>query len=253
MHNPLSMTGRTVLIAGASAGLGRATAVALSRLGARVALVARREEVLREVQGSLAGGGHGVYPYDLMDTAGIPALLDTIARDMGPLWGLVHCAAIQLTKSIRFLKTNEFASVMTLGVESALALVEALQRDGVRHAEGGSVVLLSSVSGSTGQPGFAVYCASKGAVESITRSLARELASRRIRVNSVAPAQVLTESLDALKQSLTDKQFDEFRARHPLGFGEPEDVAHAVAFLLSDSSRWITGTNLVIDGGYLAQ
>ncbi len=252
MLNPLDMTGKTILIAGASAGLGRASAKLLSQLGARLVLVARRAEVLQKLADSLVGGSV-VVPFDLMNTEAIPSMIRDVTEKNGTLDGLVHSAAIQRTRSIRSLKGKEFESVMTLGVEAGLALVRGFQQQGVGRDKGGSIVFLSSVSGSVGQPGLAAYCASKGAVESLTRSLACELAVTGVRVNSVAPAQILTGSLKELQKSLTDEQFEAFRSRHPLDFGRPEDVANAIAFLLSDASRWITGTNLVIDGGYLAQ
>lgn len=253
MQNLLCMANKTVLVTGASEGLGRATAVLLSHLGARVVLVARRESVLQEVAVSCPHEAF-VFPFDLTKIEDIHGWMRDVAVEVGPLDGVVHCAALLMTKGIRFVTEEEFASVMTLGVTSALALVEGLQQEGVCRHSGGSVVLLSSIAGSAGRPGLSTYCASKGAVESITRSLASLLAPLGVRVNSVAPGQVAeTRFLDELKHTVTNEQFEAFRSRHPLGFGKPEYVAQAVAFLLSDASRWITGTNLVIDGGYLSQ
>lgn len=140
---------------------------------------------------------------------------------------------------------------MRVNVVAASALAKGFRQRGV-FVEGGSIVLLSSVMGLVGQPGQSLYSATKGALVAMTRSLALELAREQIRVNCVAPAVVMTGMSEQLKQNVSPEQFAQITAMHPLGLGRGEDVASAVAFLLADTARWITGTTLVVDGGYTA-
>jgi NAD(P)-dependent dehydrogenase (short-subunit alcohol dehydrogenase family) len=252
MLNPLDLTGRRFLITGASAGIGRATAILLSQLGARLVLVARSVDRLEQVLANLSGGDHRLIPFDLSQTSEIAAWFKQIVADIGPLNGIVHCAGTQLTRPLRFSTGKDMQSVMSLNVEVALLLAKAYRQKGA-YVSGGSIVFLSSVMGLVGQPSRAVYAASKGAIIGLTKSLAIELAQDGLRVNCVAPGLVQTGMADELQKMLTTEQFNAVQSMHPLGLGQPTDVANAIAFLLADTARWITGTTLVVDGGYTAQ
>jgi NAD(P)-dependent dehydrogenase (short-subunit alcohol dehydrogenase family) len=225
----------------------------LSQFGAQVICVARSAEGLQETAKALAGSGHRIESHDLDDTAGIPAWLEKLASEAGRLQGLVHAAGTQVTLPLRMLEPEHWRSLWRVNAEAALALVKGFRNPRVYAGAKGSVVLISSVMGQVGAPGRAAYSLSKGAVDGMTRSLALELANQGIRVNSVAPAFVRTRMYDETCRLMGEQQRSEMEAAHPLGVGEPQDVARAVAFLLGDCARWITGTVLVVDGGYTAR
>lgn len=252
LPHAMNLTGRRVLVTGASSGIGRATAVLLSQLGAKLVLVARNEEQLQQTASLLNGGEHLIKPYDLAKSGGIPEWMKELSGDIGALNGLVHSAGIQLMRPIRFQSQEEVEETFRINVTAGVQLIKGFRQKGV-CSRPSSIVLLSSVMGLVGQSGLSTYAASKAAVLSLARSLAVELASEGIRVNAVAPGQVRTEMAKKIQQTLSAEQFAKIEAMHPLGLGEPEDVANAVAFLLADTARWITGSTLVVDGGYTAQ
>lgn len=253
MINPLDMTGRRVLVTGASSGLGRAIAMLLSQLGAELVLVARNPERLEQTRASLTGAGHTVAPRDLADDPdGIPKWIKSLAAETGPLHGLVHSAGVVALLPLRVLSTARLQGIMAVNFTAGLMLIKGLRQRGVVAAPA-SAVLLGSITGLIGQPGLAAYSASKGALFAMTRSLALELAPEGIRVNALAPGIVRTEMAQQSQDELPAESFANLESGHPLGLGEPEDVAHAAAFLLSDASKWITGTSLVVDGGYTCQ
>jgi NAD(P)-dependent dehydrogenase (short-subunit alcohol dehydrogenase family) len=251
MINPLDLTGQTILVTGASSGIGRETARLISQLGARVVLVGRNEERLAETLRSLDGDGNTAEPFDLSLTDEIPRWLKSISASAGPLHGLVHSAGIQRLRPLRVLTSAVLQEVMRTNLDAAVSLTKGFRQKGVCAANG-SVVLLSSVMSLVGQAGVTAYAASKGAINAVTRALAVELAPEHIRVNCVAPGYVETEMAAALWSSLTQDQRSAIESMHLLGVGKPRDVAYAVAFLLAETARWITGTVLVVDGGYTA-
>lgn len=249
--NPMNLTGRTILVTGASSGLGKGIATGIAQLGARVILAGRDAERLAAARAGLAGEGHAVAPFDLAAVDQIPAWLRDLAQQYGPLHGLVHSAGVLATKPLRMQTPADWDSALRINVVAAGALAKGFRQKGV-VAPPASIVLLSSVMGITGQPGQVIYSATKGALVAMTRSLALELARESIRVNCLAPAVVLAGMSEQLKQNVSAEQFEQITAMHPLGLGRAEDVAHAAAFLLADTARWITGTTLVVDGGYSA-
>lgn len=252
MYNPMDMRERIILVTGASSGIGRETSIILSRLGARLILVARDIKKLNESQKLLTGDGHIVEPYDLNELDAIPSWLKKITDKIGPLDGLVHSAGTHLIKPIKFLKHEDMQNIFAINVGSAISLVKAFRQKNVCRSSS-SIVLISSVVGLLGQSGVSAYSASKGAVIALTKSLALELANEGIRVNCIAPGVVQTKMSERLFSVMTEHQINQIKNMHPLGLGTPEDVANAIAFLLTDMSRWITGSVLVVDGGYTSQ
>jgi NAD(P)-dependent dehydrogenase (short-subunit alcohol dehydrogenase family) len=251
MLNPMDLSNRTILVTGASSGIGRETAILLSELGARVILVARDVQRLEQAMAALSGSGHRMESFDLTAFDEIPHWLKNLTADMGGFDGLVHSAGIQSTQAVRFLDKATVNEVMSINLFSSIALAKGFRQKGV-HNPNSSIVFVASVMGLVGQAARIAYSASKGALISMSKSLALELAREHIRVNCVAPGVVWTEMTESLQNSVTPEQFSNIEAMHPLGIGQPLDVAHAIAFLLADTGRWITGSTLVVDGGYTA-
>jgi 3-oxoacyl-[acyl-carrier protein] reductase len=241
-----------VLVTGASSGIGRATALDLAARGHRVAAAGRDVARLEAVLAQLPGQGHGSYAADLADADACSSLVDRVVTAQGPLAGLAHCAGVQAVQPVRASSADLVDQVLTVNVRSALQLTRAFRRRSCR-VDGASVVFVSSVLGLVGQPGAAAYSASKGALVSLTKSTALELAREGIRVNCVCPGTVVTPMLDELRRSIGPDGLQRVVDAHPLGLGRADDVAAAIRFLLSDDARWITGSALVVDGGYTAR
>jgi NAD(P)-dependent dehydrogenase (short-subunit alcohol dehydrogenase family) len=250
MMNPMELTGKTVIVTGASSGIGRETSLYLSRLGAKVVLVGRNVGRLEEAAAA-AEFETVISAQDLTATSEISAWMKGIVREHGPISSVVHSAGAHTTSPVRMMSESKLEEIMRINFYAGVALAKAFCRKGV-YAEQSSLIFVSSVMGLVGCAGVSAYVASKSALIGLTRSLALEFAPLKIRVNSVAPGQVATEMTRRMEESLTSDQFEAIRKMHPLGIGRPEDVASAIAFLASNSSRWITGTTLVVDGGYTA-
>lgn len=254
-YNPMDLTGRRILVTGASAGIGRATAVMLSRLGARLVLNGRDEERLAEtadrLDGDDEGGGHAIAPFDLSDLEAVPGWIKGLCADDAPFDGIAHCAGIQTLRPIRIFSAAFFDEVMRANLGSALALARGLRQKGC-HAERAAMALISSTAATAASPGNVVYAASKGGIIAATKGLAVELLSDGIRVNCVVPSIVETELIERGKQKLTADQYEHLRTLQPLGFGHPDDIAHMIAYLLADTSRWMTGSIVTVDGGRTA-
>lgn len=251
MYNPMSLTGRRILVTGASSGIGGGCAQVLSRLGARLVLVGRNEGRLQAVLAALEGEGHLAVPFDLSDIENIPMWLKELAHTGGPLDGLVHSAGVELTRPLQIMKFSEYRELMTINLDAAVALAKGFRQRGVATRPA-SLVLIASVGGMVGQAGHAAYAASKGGLIALARSLALELVRDGLRVNTISPGLVETEMAAKMFSELPAAQIEKIQGMHPLGIGQIEDVAHAVAYLLADTGRWVTGSNLVVDGGYTA-
>ncbi|MDR6866321.1 NAD(P)-dependent dehydrogenase (short-subunit alcohol dehydrogenase family) [Microbacterium resistens] len=248
----LGLDGRSLVVTGASSGIGRASAVLASRQGARVTLIARREEALQETRAAMAGDGHRIVPCDLSDHVAVTAALRETAVEQGALDGLIHAAGIHATTPLRTITAEQVSTVLETNVTDTLMLVKAFRHRQVR-GEDPAVVLMSSVAGMVGEAGVSAYAASKAAVAAIGRSLALELSRERIRVNSIAAGIVETALTRGIRERVGEAGWERIEAMHPLGTGLPEDVARAALYLVSSASAWVTGTTLVVDGGYTAQ
>jgi NAD(P)-dependent dehydrogenase (short-subunit alcohol dehydrogenase family) len=246
-----SFTGKRILVTGASSGIGRAAAKYLADRGADLVLVARDRLRLEQLHQELPSGLHSVAAYDVRQFQTLAGWMKEIATH-GPLHGVVHSAGVSILRPLAALDSDSVATVFETNTFAALALAKGFRQKQVVATEGGAIVYVSSVAGLTGQAGISAYCGSKAALHAIAKSLSLELARQRIRVNCVAPGIVRTEMLGNLKKSLTAEQFKAIEDMHPLGIGEPDDVAAVIAFLLSDAARWITGTTVTVDGGYTA-
>ena len=237
---------------GASSGIGRATAILAGNFGARVALFGRNEEALRATLARMGGTGHSIFTHDTDDLDGISARVREAAAELGGLDSLVHCAGVHSAVPLKTIGSEEVMRLLHTNIASAVMFAKAFRAKQIPK-RGPSIVLLSSAVGIVGQSGVSVYSATKGAIITLTKSLALELAREGIRVNCVAPGVVVTEMTSRLRARVGEEAFALIEAQHPLGLGEPDDVAKGVMYLVSDAARWVTGTSLVIDGGYTAQ
>ena len=244
MYNPYSLLGKTILVTGASSGIGQATAIECSKLGAKVIITARNEERLQVTYNQLEGEGHKQIIADLTSQDGIERLLssfDTIS-------GLVLCAGKGLTMPVQFCTRDKFDDIFDINFFAPVEILRLCVKKR-KLDKGSSVVFVSSIGGvETYLVGNSVYGASKAALTSTMKYYAREVASKKIRVNGVNPGMVDTKFI--YRGQLTDDQFIYDMERYPLKrYGKPIDVAMGVIYLLSDASSWVTGISLVIDGG----
>ncbi len=251
VFNPMSLEGRTILVTGASSGIGKATAIYLSKLGARVVASGRNSDRLDETLAALAGEGHIGRLFDLADLDAIVPWLKALCAEIGPLNGIALCAGIQATKPIQAINPVFVMDVLTQNLGAALMLAQGFRLKAC-HGAPASLVYCSSSAALRTAPGNVVYAASKGGIVSAVKGLGVELVRDGVRVNAVAPAMVDTPMSDQFRTILSEDNFKRVVDMHPLGLGRPDDVAAAIAFLLADTSRWITGSILSVDGGFLA-
>lgn len=237
--NPFSLASKTILVTGASSGLGRQIAISCSRLGASLILSGRDASRLSGTLSELEGGGHRQMTSDLT----VPDQVHALADFAGPIDGLVHSAGIQRHVPVKLLSHQVLCQVIDANFVGPVMFTQRLlYKNAIRP--GGSIVFLSSSAAHIGTPGLAPYSSMKAALHGFSRCLAMEQAKRKIRVNCISPSAVETPMWDPA-------QLEAQRARHPLGLGTPDDVANAAIYLLADASRWVTGSELVMDGGVI--
>lgn len=251
MDNPMSLSGKHILVTGASAGIGRATCIVASRLGAKVTLVARNSQRLNETLCSMEGSGHKCYKVDLNNIEVIEEHVNQIIADQGKVDGMVHCAAIGTVYPIKMTKPHLAQQMLNIHFMAFLELVRLLGKKKASN-ENASFVGISSVAAYRGQRGQGAYAAAKGAINSILGPMAKEYSDRRIRVNAVAFGSVNTEMMAGFWESGGSEEQMLLKHDQYMGIISPEDAANSICFLLSDASRFITGTVLHVDGGFLS-
>jgi len=223
-------------------------------MGARVVILGRNKDRLSETRQLMDDPErHTIQAVDLLEYGDVSLIVREIVIQEGRIDGLINCAGISTTLPVNAVTTEKMEYFLRTNVIGGINLTKQVVSSACISASGGSVVFISSVMGVVGESGKMLYSMSKGALISAVKSLSVELAQKKIRVNSVSPGVVDTPMSKSAVYSKDEESLNRVRAYHPLGLGRPEDVANACVFLLSDAARWITGTNLVVDGGYLAK
>ena len=244
MYNPFSLQNKTILVTGASSGIGKAIAIECSKMGAQVIITGRNEQRLQETYELLEGNHPACIVADLSKKEDI----GTLVNQIDCLDGLVNCAGISGHSLFSFLKEEEVKNMFDINFFSQMNVCKQLLRK-KKINKGASIVFLTSTSGIlSSYIGGSIYSATKGALNGLIKSMAIELAPKKIRVNSVMPSMIETTIMSS--GDVTEEQFEADKQKYPLKrYGKPEEVAYATIYLLSDTSTWTTGTNLLLDGG----
>ena len=245
MYNPFSLENKTILVTGASSGIGRAIAIECSKMRASVIITGRNEERLKETHSRMEGNQPDYIIADLSNSDDVQNLCKSITS----LNGLVNCAGLTKVLPFPFAERKDFEEVMEVNFFAPSELSRLLVKS-KKIRKGASVVFISSVSGVyCSSVAGSIYSSSKGAINGLAKAMALDLAPKRIRVNCVNPGMIDANIFSEGK--ITQEQLNEDMKRYPLKrYGKPEEVAYAVIYLLSDAAEWITGSNLLIDGGY---
>ena len=239
------LTGKTILITGASSGLGRQCAITASRQGAVVFITGRNQERLEETFNQLSGSGHRWFSADLTLDEDIKGLVEQLPV----LNGVVYSTGISDLSPASFLKEEDIAKTFNISFNASVLLTSRLLTKKKLQKRACSLVFISTISTRYPFVGGAMYISAKAALESYARVLALELAPKGIRSNSISPAFVKTPMLEDTAEKYSDEAVRKIEAQQLLGLGEPEDVANTVVFFLSDASKWITASNLIVGGG----
>lgn len=244
-YNPFSLENKVILITGASSGIGKATAIECSNMGARVVITARDEVRLKETFNSLKGEGHISISVDISETDGIDYLIDQLPI----LNGIVHCAGIAMHIPFAHITKEKLNTIFSINYNSPTLISQKIIKT-KKIEKNSSIVFISSIHGTKcSSIAGSLYSSTKGAINGLVKGMALDLANKGIRVNTVIPAMINTNIIS--EGIITEEQIKLDIAKYPLKrYGEPEEVAYAIIYLLSDASKWVTGSNLLIDGGY---
>lgn len=241
MKNPFTLKGKTILITGASSGIGRSIAIECSKMGAVLNIAGRDEKRLKDTYDNLHGEGHNLFLADLT----FKNDLNRLTSSLKPLDGIVHSAGIIKRVPLKLITEEKYDSILKINLIAPALLTKSLYKDNLLKM-GASIVFISSIGSDIASLGNIMYMSSKGGLNSLMKGLALELASKSIRVNSIEPGMIKTR----LSKLLPDNELEKDMNSYPLGrYGQPEEIAYASIYLLSDTTKWITGSILRIDGG----
>ncbi len=244
--SPFSLKDKTILLTGASSGIGRQTCISIANMGANVILTARNQEKLQETLSKMKGNNHQIILADLTDDAQLNNLVEQLPK----LDGLVHCAGIVIVRPIRFLDKKELQDMLDINYLAPSLLSNAVLKKRLMN-KGGAFVFISSLGSSQPYFGGSGYSGSKGAISSFSKTLALEYCKKGIRSNVISPASIKTDIFEEMEEMLDKDFIEKYAAKYPLGIGLAEDVANMVIFLLSPASKWITGMDFQMEGGLL--
>lgn len=244
-YNPFSLSGKTILITGASSGIGKAVAIECSKAGASLIITGRNEQRLLETLTLLQGDRHEMIVADLSSQEGIDSVISTLPK----LDGVCLVAGIEGMGLFLFSKIKEYQRIYQTNLFSPIELLRLIIKKKL-FKPGFSAVTISSISAFIPTPANGIYGSGKAALISAMQYAALELAQKDIRVNCISPGMVKTPMTQADEHLITKEQLEQNEKKYPLKrYGCPEDIAYGCIYLLSDAARWITGTNLIIDGG----
>lgn len=244
-QQPFSLRGKKILITGASSGIGAQTAIIASQMGALLIITGRDEKKLNSVSDKLTGNGHAVIAADLcLDT-------DALIEACNGLNGIVNCAGITKHLPIKFIDKKAIDAVFDINYTAPVVLINQLFKKKKINA-GASIVFLSSLASMYPFKGGTLYSGAKGAIDNFSKTIAIEFAPQKIRSNTINAGMVRTPMLDNAADTISKEAMAAHEKGYPLGFGEAEDIANMSVFLLSDASKWVTGTNIIMDGGLTA-
>ncbi|MDR1518232.1 MAG: SDR family oxidoreductase [Dysgonamonadaceae bacterium] len=248
MYNPFSLENKTILVTGASSGIGRATAIECSKMGAKVVITARNKERLKETFLQLEGEEHLQIVADLNKSEECNKLVDFVPK----LDGIVHCAGIGISLPFQLCSIEEVRGVIDTNLIAPIDLLYQILQAKKNEKTGFSIVFISSIAGNVvSYTGSSIYSASKAGISGLAKGMAIDLASKNVRVNSILPGMVETPMVEGLSETVSQEALESDKKRYPLKrYGKPEEIAHATIYFLSDASSWVTGSNLVIDGGF---
>ena len=247
MINPMELTGKRIMVTGASSGIGRETAILVSNLGAQVVLLGRDEQRLAETKDKMNGEGHVAISLELRDFEKYADVFKEIKKTGKKLDGFVHCAGIAKVIPLKVVSANVIQDMFAVNYVSFMELMKHLAKK--TNSDGGSVVCLSAINAHYPQKCMSVYAATKGALEMAVSSLAVELFEKKIRVNAVVPGPIATPM--AASFSEVSGEESNIVGQQLMALGEPADIANMAAYLLSDASKFITGRKFYVDGGRL--
>lgn len=241
--NPFTLEGKTILVTGASSGIGRGIAIACSKMGATVIINGRNEQRLAETMTEMQGEENLSLAADLSDSNSLTGMVSRLPK----LDGIVHCAGIGQRVLCKQLQEDDLDTMMDVNFKAPVMLqTEILKQKKIN--KGASIVFIASIASDSPSIGNAVYSASKGAIISYANCLALELAPRQIRVNCILPAMIWTDLI--LKGGITEEELKEDEKKYPLKrYGKPEDIANLSIYLLSNAAAWMTGSSIKITGG----
>ena len=253
-NHPFSLQNKNIIITGASSGIGRACVMEASKMGANIILIGRNRERLEEtVAMTIRSGQHRIISIDLKNHEEVDILIEKLKVEKIKINGLVNAAGISTTLPLKRSSPEKILEFVNTNVVSGVNLSRLIVQKQFLDENGASIIFISSVMGMVGEVGKTLYSISKGALISASRSMALELAAKNIRVNCISPGVVESPMSKNAVYNRHEEARKKIKAIHPLGLGQPEDVANASVYLLSDAARWVTGTNLVVDGGYTAR
>lgn len=253
MHNPFSIVGKNIVITGAASGIGRQCAIDFSNVGANLTLLDINEEELAVTKDLCNKDVRcSYYRCDLTDSSLLKEVVDTMVAENGAVDGMLHAAGIEKTLPYNHLSETDYSHIYSVNVIGAMSLLNLLTKKKYR-GEHSKYVLISSITSVVGRPGVAAYAASKGALVSVVKTLALEMASKGMTINCISPGTILTPLMQNMLESLTEEQQEERKSGFLLGLGRPSDISATAIFLLSDGARWITGQNIIVDGGFTSR
>ena len=242
---------KNILITGASSGIGKECAFRCYEEGAKVHLLGRNERSLKEIYAQLNDNNNSISVLDLQDFERYQNIIENIVTTHGKIDGFIHSAGYQITLPISAMNYQMYLDIFSVNTISAFEFIRILSKRNYGNLSGMSIVLIASVMSIIANPALTAYCASKAALVGGAKALALELANNKIKVNCVSPGYLEdTKMMTELDEILSNQELDNLKKGYPLGLGSTNDITALCLFLLSDESKWITGQNIIIDGGY---